>query len=487
MADAIWMLLSLSLSGTVLALLAALLYRLLHRVVPGALFYALWGLVLLRMVCPMGLSQGVSYQAVVQLEEMTASALEQTPAQTQDLVWTTRPVQATRAPLSPGAWLTMLWGAGAAAVLLWRLWSYRAFSRALLRRAKPAPAAAWELLHAMTGPGGSAPRLLQCDDRSAPLLMGLLRPCILLPTGEFSQRQMEGMLAHELTHHRRFDLAVKWVATAIVAVHWFNPAAWWALRQLDLCCELSCDEHVVKAWPACRRADYGELLLLLSHPCRQTAIISASFGTEKKRLKERLVSIMTPKIVRKKTLLLMAAALLVMAASSVAMGAYAGQEQDALTDPQDALYTQVSSTTDPGKQTILTFEQPFEAQEQQVRITASYGSRVHPLTAEEIRHDGVDFGLASGTPVLAAAQGVVESAGYDGAKGNAVVLRHGEILTHYYHLSEINVEQGQPVEVGDQIGKVGSTGNSTGPHLHFAVQQDGAFEDPIELLEHSEG
>ena len=123
---------------------------------------------------------------------------------------------------------------------------------------------------------------------------------------------------------------------------------------------------------------------------------------------------MTPKIVRKKTLLLMAAALLVMAASSVAMGAYAGQEQDALTDPQDALYTQVSSTTDPGKQTILTFEQPFEAQEQQVRITASYGSRVNPLTAEEIRHDGVDFGLASGTPVLAAAQGVA--------------LRHGVYL-----------------------------------------------------------
>ncbi len=94
-------------------------------------------------------------------------------------------------------------------------------------------------------------------------------------------------------------------------------------------------------------------------------------------------------------------------------------------------------------------------------------------------HTGLDFAAPSGTPAKAAASGTVVSTGYKGAYGNQVVINHGGgVKTTYSHLSSIGVSPGQKVSTGDQIGKVGSTGNSTGSHLHFEVKQNGKFVDP---------
>lgn len=94
-------------------------------------------------------------------------------------------------------------------------------------------------------------------------------------------------------------------------------------------------------------------------------------------------------------------------------------------------------------------------------------------------HTGLDFAAPSGTPVKAAASGTVSSTGYKGGYGNQIVINHGGgVKTTYSHLSSIGVSPGQKVSTGDQIGKVGSTGNSTGSHLHFEVKQNGKFVDP---------
>ncbi|MDX2548518.1 M23 family metallopeptidase [Streptomyces sp. WI04-05B] len=116
-------------------------------------------------------------------------------------------------------------------------------------------------------------------------------------------------------------------------------------------------------------------------------------------------------------------------------------------------------------------------------VTSPYGSRQHPLTGVTKLHTGVDFGAPQGAEVHAARQGRVVFAAMTRAYGNRVVIDHGTIEgkrleTTYSHLSVLGVTAGQAVSAGDVIGRVGSTGLSTGPHLHFEVIYDGYYADP---------
>lgn len=110
-------------------------------------------------------------------------------------------------------------------------------------------------------------------------------------------------------------------------------------------------------------------------------------------------------------------------------------------------------------------------------ITSPFGPRTDPYTGY---HEGVDIGASTGTPVRAMGNASVISAGWNGGYGNCVVINLGNGMQVYYgHLSEIDVSAGQTVNQGDVVGLVGSTGNSTGPHLHFGVISGGDFVDPM--------
>ncbi|MFJ8146358.1 peptidoglycan DD-metalloendopeptidase family protein [Streptomyces sp. NPDC096048] len=116
-------------------------------------------------------------------------------------------------------------------------------------------------------------------------------------------------------------------------------------------------------------------------------------------------------------------------------------------------------------------------------ITSPYGSREHPLTGVTKLHTGVDFAAPQGARVVAARQGRVVFAAPTSAYGNRIVIDHGTIEgkrleTTYSHLSALEAAVGQTVEAGTPIGRVGSTGLSTGPHLHFEVVLDGYYTDP---------
>jgi hypothetical protein len=100
--------------------------------------------------------------------------------------------------------------------------------------------------------------------------------------------------------------------------------------------------------------------------------------------------------------------------------------------------------------------------------TSNFGWRTHPITGSRRFHSGVDIGAPMGAPVVAAGSGIIMSAGWNGGYGKAIVIQHNGIQqTLYGHLSEVFVQPGQRIEQGTVIGRVGSTGNSTGPHLHF--------------------
>jgi murein DD-endopeptidase MepM/ murein hydrolase activator NlpD len=108
------------------------------------------------------------------------------------------------------------------------------------------------------------------------------------------------------------------------------------------------------------------------------------------------------------------------------------------------------------------------------RVTSCFGQRWGRL------HAGVDLAAPNGTPIVAAGTGVVVAAGMAQGYGNAVLIDHGDgWLTHYGHLSKIAVTVGQVVQAGQRIGDEGSTGHSTGPHLHFEVHQ-GHYKNPVE-------
>ena len=111
--------------------------------------------------------------------------------------------------------------------------------------------------------------------------------------------------------------------------------------------------------------------------------------------------------------------------------------------------------------------------------SSGYGYRIHPITRRRKFHKGVDYGARRGTPVQAAGPGIVTVAERRGTYGKLVIISHGLGLeTRYAHLNKIKVEAGQFVPAGALIGLVGSTGRSTGPHLHFEVRQYGDPVDP---------
>jgi murein DD-endopeptidase MepM/ murein hydrolase activator NlpD len=115
-------------------------------------------------------------------------------------------------------------------------------------------------------------------------------------------------------------------------------------------------------------------------------------------------------------------------------------------------------------------------------ITSEFGWRIHPIYGKNMFHTGIDIKVPEGTPVFAARSGTVKYAGWMSGYGNIVIIDHGSFETYYAHLSRINVYVGLKVEKGDFIARSGSTGTSTGPHLHFEVRKYGEPNDPVAYL-----
>lgn len=117
------------------------------------------------------------------------------------------------------------------------------------------------------------------------------------------------------------------------------------------------------------------------------------------------------------------------------------------------------------------------------RISSLYGYRIHPITGKRLFHDGLDIAANHGNAVYAYTDGRVVQAGWNGGYGISILIDHGNGLkTRYAHLSRLNVRVGQRVQTGQKIGAVGSTGNSTGPHLHFEVIKNGKTQNPLNYI-----
>ena len=112
-------------------------------------------------------------------------------------------------------------------------------------------------------------------------------------------------------------------------------------------------------------------------------------------------------------------------------------------------------------------------------VGSGFGLRVHPIFGRTRMHSGVDIGATHGNPIWASKEGRVIFAGGKGGYGNTVIIQHeGNVATLYAHMSEFRSSEGDWVDRGEVIGLIGSTGWSTGPHLHFETRIDGVPKDP---------
>lgn len=306
MAAFLMTLVKLSLLGSVLAVLLMLVRPLIKS---KAAAYYLWLLVLVRLCLPWGVTIPLPAQPA---EPVTQSQTQTVPSggmqtgtvqghtgeATNPAVPESPTVPETPAPApfdwrwlvtSPTLWFG-LWGAGAALWLGRYVWGYRRFAALVRASARPAGEEAKQMLDALDPKDRVA--LLECIHVHTPMLLGVVRPAIVLPRGVEADR-LEDILSHELTHARRHDLLYKWLAAAVTSLHWFNPLMAVVRRQISHACELACDEAVTRTMDGPARRHYGETLLALAaRPPRGMGVLATTLCEEKQQLKERLVTVM---------------------------------------------------------------------------------------------------------------------------------------------------------------------------------------------------
>ena len=365
-------LLSLTLSGSALALLLLLLKKLLGGRLSSTVYYYAWLLVLLRFLLPLpGLIPLGAKSAAQELpplrvereefpeaapvwapaEEVAALPAEAAPEPEISLP----PAPAASASASPSSpssgkpafslnlrsprlWLS-LWALGAGICFLWPVVSYLRFRRAL-RPALQRPDRDLRALYARIS--GRKPPLFTCSALQTPLMFGVFSPRILLPRGITDPETLENILRHELCHYRRHDPLYKWFAVLVLSLHWFNPLSWLIRRELNRACELSCDEMLLRSMDRNRKQTYGETLLRMAASASLPAgVVATTFSTEKKDLKERLEQIMHYKHTKGRVLAALLALLLLCGCGAAAGPASGGR--DAALVPTDASLTQVST------------------------------------------------------------------------------------------------------------------------------------------------
>ncbi|MBN1780740.1 peptidoglycan DD-metalloendopeptidase family protein [bacterium] len=319
-------------------------------------------------------------------------------------------------------------------------------------------------------------RLLSTTERISPFVSGILHPCIILPASTLNPENLnviESIIAHELAHVRHGDNFWIHVQAALEIVYFFHPGIWWASGQLNTYRECAADDGVVKYHGFSRDQYIQSLMLLVKSSQKHKEVrMEPAFIHYKKRLAERLAHIYTSRPIKRKGILFFTGAFVLSIVFILPM-------QIQSTEP-----AQVTQDEKSGSEP-MTFRSPCE----NAKITAPFGMMEHPLNKNIMRmHRGVDLAHKRGTPVYAAANGLVaivnDSAMLRSGYGNHVIIRHENGYESWYaHMDTVLVKNNQHVKQGFMIGRIGSTGKSTGPHLHFEIRENNQPVNPENFIQ----
>jgi beta-lactamase regulating signal transducer with metallopeptidase domain len=304
--------LSMSLSGSLLVLLLLLLRPLLRHRLSQRWWYYVWLIVIARLLLP--LTPPASLMgALFSPTEVSPPAVfgEMTPGHTvpagsgmdsgaiisaeDDTATLNTAPSHIALPKLLRQNIGLAWLMGSLLLLLRRATEYQSFRRFLRAAGRPVDNPALLDRLALLGESMGVRRpvdLWESAAISTPLLLGISRPCIVLPHLNLSEEDFRYTVCHELVHCRRRDVITKWLGQLTLCVHWFNPLIWQMVREMDRSCELSCDEAVTASLSAAECRAYGDTLLRAAGQAGRVPAASLTLSESGKLLKERLDAIM---------------------------------------------------------------------------------------------------------------------------------------------------------------------------------------------------
>jgi murein DD-endopeptidase MepM/ murein hydrolase activator NlpD len=445
---------------------------------------ALWALVLFRLVLPPSLAQPWGLGSLVKLLRPHTLATGESFAGL-----STSPGSLTQSALAvpESAWqqygalaAVVAWALAAATLLLWdasRLRRCRAWLRQATAITTPALTQildAWRRRLHVRQPV----QVLAVDAAVTPFTLGVRQPLLCLPRRLLEPTQelaLHAALAHELAHVARRDTLWLWLQRAIQRLYFFHPVVWLVSRRLSAGREALCDRLVV-AEGLMSSDDYSRGLLdALALDLRGVEALGLTHTKRRLAMRIRQVLAIGNPHQPRPRVAFAAAAVVGVFLLPLASGA-------APDKPTQSAQSPTSSAT-AAAATAVRLSDPLPGS----RVTLGYGQKRHPVERTPYFHRGIDMGAPNGTSILAAADGVVEVATteYAPAKpsGTVVILDHGAGLkTFYAHLGPLAVKPGDRVTRGQMVARVGMSGLTTGPHLHFEVWQDGAHVDPATAI-----
>lgn len=398
--------------------------------------------------------------------------------------------------------LPWVWAAGAVSCTLWQWGRYLRFVRGLERLSTPAgeeQTALWGEVCARSGVL-RAPRLRACPGLAGPVMTGLVRPVLYLPAA-MELGRLELALRHEAAHLSRGDLWVKALVRWCCRLHWFDPLCAFHAARWSRACEYACDAQAAAGLDEAARRAYGLLLLDAAQSCPLPAG-AAGLGGSKKELKARLTALLHPATPGRRFTAGVAAALataLCLTACAAAglsasdapvsapvssaspqplAGMSSSQEQDAPDSASQPPASQSAAAADSAQPPVSQSAAQADAAQQTEEFIWPVPEYTMVSRWKSDYHKGADLKAPYGSKVLAMAAGTVTMSQWHYAYGNVVMVDHGNGLsTLYSHMSRLDVEVGDEVTQGQQIGAVGSTGNSTGNHCHVEIRQDDKLLD----------
>ncbi|PWF46683.1 M23/M56 family metallopeptidase [Massilia glaciei] len=337
--------------------------------------------------------------------------------------------------------------------------------------------------------GASGIAVFETDAAVSPMLIGLHRPCLLLPRHlrAFEDEQQQMVIAHELTHLRRRDPLWMAASIALQTLLWFNPVMRKLGERLTWAQELGCDAQVLQGRPQPQRQAYAAALLAQFRLQQNSFGAAMAFGGDQTTtMTERMQLIRSnanPALGAMGHCVVLGALGLALAGGLLLQPAFAWQAatvQAATVQAEVAQEETVQAETAAAPQPAAAWRAPLA----KPRVSSFYGV----MSPQRQRpHRGIDLAAPTGTPVFASADGVVlvSAKGYRGEAiyGETVELSHGGGMRSLYaHLDRRRVAVGEVVKAGQLIGLSGATGKVSGPHLHFEVRRGSELINPETVL-----
>ncbi|GMQ58169.1 hypothetical protein AN1V17_25640 [Vallitalea sediminicola] len=304
------LILSLSLSGSILVVLLLIMKPFIKHKLSKIIQYIIWIIILLRFIVPISfedsLMNRVFNNSESQIESITPNDFKGTD-ESGDIINKQNVVKDNQKNKSQIAYKTdnsnefikiankyiiYIWMLGVIIVLTKNIISYIRFLRYLKKSNKHVEDNEKRILVNLMN-GMDYVRLLRNSHVATPMLIGIIRPCIIIPDDEYTEIQLRNILLHETTHLKHFDIWVKWLTMIVTSIHWFNPLMHFIKREINNTCELACDEAVIKNLSNKEKQAYGDTLIsVIAEHKYSTSVLQATMCEEKKSLKERLISIM---------------------------------------------------------------------------------------------------------------------------------------------------------------------------------------------------